>query len=229
MDKIYFSFISMAKDFVFKFSVDLSTPLSPKGTEMNSWGAGESSAMSVAKYDRAEELKAFDDTKEGVKGLVDAGVVNIPKIFLRPPDEIAEKRQNCHRNGVKVPVVDMSGIERDDRRREIVEEVRIASETWGFFQVVNHGIPLIVLEEMIDGIRMFNEQDPEVRKEFYSRDRLRKVKFNCNYDLFHSRAANWRDTLSIAISSNGLDPQELPAVCRYSLYHLLVLQSYLFI
>ncbi|KAJ9700645.1 hypothetical protein PVL29_006111 [Vitis rotundifolia] len=180
---------------------------------MNTSAAGESSAMSVLDYDRTKELKAFDDTKEGVKGLVDAGVVNIPKIFMRPPDELAEKR-DCHQNDIKVPVVDMSGVQKGDRHREIVEEVRIASEEWGFFQVVNHGIPSDVLEEMINGIRMFNEQDPEVKKEYYSRDRVRKVKFNSNYDLYHSRAANWRDTLTISITSDGVDPQELPAICR---------------
>ena len=192
---------------------------------MKTSAAGESSAMSVLDYDRTKELKAFDDTKEGVKGLVDAGVVNIPKIFMRPPDELAEKR-DCHQNDIKVPVVDMSGVQKGDRHREIVEEVRIASEEWGFFQVVNHGIPSNVLEEMINGIRVFNEQDPEVKKEYYSRDMMRKVKFNSNYDLYHSRAANWRNTLTISLTSDGLDPQELPAICRYALYHMLVLQSY---
>lgn len=32
-------------------------------------------------YDRLSELKAFDDSKAGVKGLVDAGVTTIPAIF----------------------------------------------------------------------------------------------------------------------------------------------------
>ncbi|KAK1395327.1 Non-heme dioxygenase N-terminal domain-containing protein [Heracleum sosnowskyi] len=40
---------------------------------------------------REEELKAFDDTKLGVKGLVDAGMVNIPGIFVRPPDELSRE------------------------------------------------------------------------------------------------------------------------------------------
>ncbi|PON66648.1 hypothetical protein TorRG33x02_267100, partial [Trema orientale] len=34
-----------------------------------------------AEYDRATELKAFDETKAGVKGLVDAGIFEIPRIF----------------------------------------------------------------------------------------------------------------------------------------------------
>ena len=36
-------------------------------------------------YDRLSELKAFDDTKAGGKGLVDAGVTTVPAIFRTPP------------------------------------------------------------------------------------------------------------------------------------------------
>ncbi|XP_034685758.1 1-aminocyclopropane-1-carboxylate oxidase homolog [Vitis riparia] len=35
-----------------------------------------------SEYDRESELKAFDGSKTGVKGLVDAGVTKIPRIFI---------------------------------------------------------------------------------------------------------------------------------------------------
>jgi hypothetical protein len=38
---------------------------------------GEVPATLKPDYDRASELKAFDDTKLGVKGLVDAGVCHL--------------------------------------------------------------------------------------------------------------------------------------------------------
>ena len=37
-----------------------------------------------SKYDQNIELKAFDDSKLGVKGLVDAGLTKIPRIFIHP-------------------------------------------------------------------------------------------------------------------------------------------------
>ncbi|XP_059632378.1 1-aminocyclopropane-1-carboxylate oxidase homolog 1-like [Cornus florida] len=171
-------------------------------------------AETAMDYDRAKELKAFDDTKAGVKGLVDAGIVNIPKIFIRPPDELAQEL-NCFKTRLQVPVIDLSGIENDDRHKDIVDEIRIASEKWGFFQVVNHGIPLSVLNEMIKGVQSFHEQTFEVKKEFYSHDRMRKVRLESNYDLYQSRAANWRDTLTInMVFSDQLDPDEVPVACR---------------
>ena len=35
-----------------------------------------------SEYDRESELKAFDGSKTGVKGLVDVGVTKIPRIFI---------------------------------------------------------------------------------------------------------------------------------------------------
>ena len=38
-------------------------------------------AEDQSSYDRQSELKALDDTKAGVKGLVDAGVEKLPRIL----------------------------------------------------------------------------------------------------------------------------------------------------
>ncbi|KAM1380513.1 hypothetical protein ACFX2I_022231 [Malus domestica] len=37
-------------------------------------------------YDQKSEVKAFDETKEGVKGLVDEGITEVPRIFHQPPE-----------------------------------------------------------------------------------------------------------------------------------------------
>ncbi|KAL8048140.1 hypothetical protein ABFX02_07G044200 [Erythranthe guttata] len=164
-------------------------------------------------FDRMQMLKAFDETEAGVKGLTDSGLLKIPTIFVRPPDELAEE-STYKKTQIQVPVIDLSEIKNSDRRKTIVEGVRIAAETWGFFQVVNHGIPRTVLDGMIDGIREFNEQNIEEKKKYYTRDVKRMVRYHSNFDLFSSKTANWRDTLSISISDQ-IHPQELPASCRW--------------
>ncbi|KAK3043422.1 hypothetical protein RJ639_002001 [Escallonia herrerae] len=177
-------------------------------------GVQETVVEASLEYDRNKELKAFDETKAGVKGLVDDGLVKIPKIFVRPAEELA-KELNCRPADVQPPIIDIGGIRELGRRKEIVNEVRIAAANWGFFQVVEHGIPLTVLEEMIEGVRLFHEQDLEAKEKFYSRDSTRSVRLNTNNDLFNSMTANWRDTLTISVSASGtLDPNEFPAICR---------------
>ncbi|XP_060185835.1 1-aminocyclopropane-1-carboxylate oxidase homolog 1-like [Lycium barbarum] len=173
-------------------------------------------------YDRAEELKAFDNTKAGVKGLVDAGIVHIPEIFVTPSikknEFNAQNLDSCSNVNVQIPVIDLEDINKDDfRRRRIVEEVGEACETWGFFQVVNHGVPQHIMDEMIRGVRSFNEQPNETKMEFYSRDDMKKVFFNSNFDLYQSKAADWRDTLACLMAPNPPSSDELPEICREEL------------
>ncbi|ESR33427.1 hypothetical protein CICLE_v10006967mg [Citrus x clementina] len=112
------------------------------------------------------ERKVFDDTKAGVKGLVDAGVVNIRRIFIRQLEELAQEL-TTHRTKLQLPVVDLDGIQ-DNKLEDIVDQVRAASETWGFFKVINYGVSLNLIQEMIEGVHKFNEQDVEVKKQFYT-------------------------------------------------------------
>ena len=156
-------------------------------------------------YDRASELKAFDESKAGVKGLVDAGVSIVPRMFIQEPDNL----RTCNNAQLITPVIDLHGMNGDPvPRMEIVEMVREASETWGFFSVVNHGIPESVLEEMMDGTRRFNEQDNEVKKKYFSRDLSRNVIYNSNFNRYESKSANWRDTFYCVMSPYPLNPQE---------------------
>ncbi|CAN1806368.1 1-aminocyclopropane-1-carboxylate oxidase homolog 1 [Linum perenne] len=113
---------------------------------------------------RLSELKAFDETKAGVKGLVDAGIKQIPKIFHAPPHFLHNGTPDDP-NDFVFPVIDIG--EGQDRKL-VVERIREASEKWGFFQVVNHGIAESVLEEMKSGVQRFHEQDLEIKKQFFT-------------------------------------------------------------
>lgn len=137
----------------------------------------------MANYDRTIELKSFDNTIVGVKGLVDAGVDKIPRIFIHPHDVLDEmpERSKTHYN---FPIIDLDGINDlvGNKRKEIVDRVCEASENWGFFQVVNHGVPNGVMEEMLEGVRRFYEQETEAKKEWYTRDVNKAVVYNSNFD-----------------------------------------------
>ncbi|KAL7105438.1 hypothetical protein ACP275_07G044300 [Erythranthe tilingii] len=164
------------------------------------------------KYDRAGELKSFDETKAGVKGLVDSGVETIPRIFRLPEEYSTNTTANANESNFDIPVIDLEkeGID----RKVAVEKIRHASEKYGFFQVVNHGIPVGVLEEMLCGVRRFNEMDAEAKKVYYTRDVTRKFVYNSNFDLYSVPAVNWRDTFLSFMAPNPPKPEELPASCR---------------
>ncbi|XP_039058351.1 1-aminocyclopropane-1-carboxylate oxidase homolog 1-like [Hibiscus syriacus] len=163
-----------------------------------------------------EELQAFDDTKTGVKGLADAGLTKIPKIFVAEQLELDNNPEPRCWSDFCIPMIDLTGVnDNGSLRREIIEKVGDACQKWGFFQLVNHGIDLRTLDEMIDGIRRFHEQDSEVKKELYSRDYSKKVVYNSNPDLHRARKTiDWRDSLTFKMAPQQPQPQELPHVCR---------------
>ncbi|XP_039163705.1 1-aminocyclopropane-1-carboxylate oxidase homolog 3-like [Eucalyptus grandis] len=54
----------------------------------------ESPAMGVTDttqqaFDRAQELKRFEESQLGVKGLLDSGLTSIPPLFIHPPETLS--------------------------------------------------------------------------------------------------------------------------------------------
>ncbi|VVA90209.1 unnamed protein product [Arabis nemorensis] len=172
----------------------------------------------IASFDRISELKAFDETKTGVKGLVDAGISQIPRIFHHSSADLANPKplssDLLHLN--TIPTIDLRGRNFNDTvtRKKAIQGIKDASEKWGFFQVINHGVSLDLLEKMKDGVRGFHEQSPGVRKQFYSRDFRREFVYTSNFDLYTSPAASWRDTFSCYMAPNPPKPHDLPPICR---------------
>nr|CAD1818968.1 unnamed protein product [Ananas comosus var. bracteatus] len=142
--------------------------------------------------ERLAELRAFDATKAGVKGLVDAGITSIPRFFVHPD---LDRTPGAN---LQVPVVDLGGVAADPAGRAAAAAGRAAEEL-GLFHVVNHGVP---------------QQGVEVKGEYYTRDQSRKVVYNSNFDLYQAPAANWRDTLFCSMAPEPPRPEELPLACR---------------
>ena len=197
----------------------------------------EFQAEMESKYDRMSELKAFDESKAGVKGLVDAGVTKIPRIFIhdhQQHNDDDDSGSSSSDPNFSIPIIDFEGIGKDaGQRAKIVELIGDACEKWGFFLVVNHGIEATVLDEMIDGVRRFHEEDYEIKKEFYTGDGTKSVIYNTNFDLYQARAATWRDTIYCATAPTPPKPEELPQVCRLLIsninFYLLLLNEAIFV
>ncbi|KAG6759249.1 hypothetical protein POTOM_035721 [Populus tomentosa] len=153
-------------------------------------GSGWAAEISVQEtsYDRGSELKAFDETKAGVKGLVDSGVSKVPQIFIHPSERLEHRTLSTSKNPVNVPFIDLEAIDKDPiKRKGIVDKVRDAS---------------------------FFDQDIEVKKTFYTRDVTKRFVYNSNFDLHTAPVANWRDTFFSYMAPYPPKPEELPGACR---------------
>ncbi|XP_043705808.1 1-aminocyclopropane-1-carboxylate oxidase homolog 1-like [Telopea speciosissima] len=165
-------------------------------------------------YDRATAVKQFDESKIGVKGLVDSGATTIPPFFIHPPEALPiSTSSTAPPVSELIPVVDLTGVD-SDRRSRIVEQIRNASREFGFFQIINHGVPSDVINSTIDAIKAFNEQPTEVKSQYYTRDMGRGVFFATNFDLYKSKAATWRDTVHVRFSPTAPEIEDIPEILR---------------
>jgi isopenicillin N synthase-like dioxygenase len=162
----------------------------------------------MASDHRFRALKTFDDTKAGVKGLVDAGVTAVPSIFHHPPESLLPVVDDDAPRHFTIPVIDLAGAE----RAELVAQVKSAAETVGFFQVVNHGMPADLLADTLACVRRFHESPEDAKAPYYTRDFGRHVRYQSNFDMFQSQAANWRDTLYMDLPA--AHAEVMPAACR---------------
>ena len=160
-------------------------------------GDYESTNISPSTYGRFQEPKLFDESKSGVKGLVDSGITGVPRFFIRPQEDIdadQPKSAAAAASNFHVPVIDLMHLA--SKRRETVQRVLEAASEVGFFQVVNHGISEGMLEELLQAVRAFHDLPTDVKSEYYStKQSKRRVSFGSNFDLYQSKYANWRDTL----------------------------------
>ncbi|KAH6755404.1 hypothetical protein C2S53_013445 [Perilla frutescens var. hirtella] len=162
-------------------------------------------------YDWDSQVAEFEKSKAGVKGLVDSGITNVPRFFISPPEPDVGVT-----NVGPIPVIDFRGIEDGgSRRAEVIEEVRQASQKWGFFQMVNHGVDTSVMEAVLQGTRRVHEQPREAKAALYTSDGAPDVRFyTINERLDEGDAASWRDAFSCKFTDGVLDPNLIPSVCR---------------
>ncbi|KAM7531563.1 hypothetical protein LguiB_034973 [Lonicera macranthoides] len=163
-------------------------------------------------YDKMKELNEFDSSKMGVKGLFDSGITTIPKFFIHPPETLSDL--NSFTTFASIPTIDLANVNSDHHRPLIVKRVKEAASAWGFFQVINHEVPVSAIDRTITAIKSFHEQPVDIKAKYYSQEESRGVMYASNNDLYRARSAAWHNSLSVWTSPEPPFEEELPVACR---------------
>ncbi|CAN1796046.1 1-aminocyclopropane-1-carboxylate oxidase homolog 1 [Linum perenne] len=133
------------------------------------------------------ELKSFDESKAGVKGLVDSGIKEIPRIFHAPP-HFMDKGSPFSPNdpNYKFPIIDLAMVHDPIKRKETVDQIR----------------------------NEFFELDVEQKKEFYDREATKKVMYSSNPDMYRIPVCSWTDLMLTHVTPEAPKPEELPECCK---------------
>jgi isopenicillin N synthase-like dioxygenase len=160
--------------------------------------------------DRAALVKAFDESRTGVRGLVESGISSIPELFVHPDPYASTPLAPP---SISIPVVDLSL-----PTPVAAAAAAKAARHWGFFHLVNHHQALAIPDDYparaVAAVRAFNELPAPERSAHYGRDTAGGgVKYYSNIDLYRSPAASWRDSIRVGLGADRRDPIRMPHAC----------------
>ncbi|KAJ6713470.1 OXIDOREDUCTASE 2OG-FE II OXYGENASE FAMILY PROTEIN [Salix purpurea] len=145
----------------------------------------------------------------GVKGLSEIGLKNLPQQYIQPLEETINEAKIMPQ--ASIPIIDMS--ELDGPAAE--ESVCRAAEKWGFFQIINHGVPTEVLENVKEAThRFFRLPAEEKRKYLKEFSPSNNVRFGTSFSPEVEKASEWKDYLSLFYVSEDEASALWPSVCR---------------
>ncbi|KAL3850210.1 hypothetical protein ACJIZ3_012092 [Penstemon smallii] len=126
----------------------------------------------------------------GVKGLSQLNLKTIPNQFIHPVQERLDPNQIVVQESV--PIIDLSNW--DDPK--VAESICEAASKWGFFQIINHGIPLEVLENVKQAAHdFFNLPVVERRKYLKENTPSQTVQLRTSFSPQVEKVLEWKDYL----------------------------------
>ena|ERR1044072_7314435 len=145
----------------------------------------------------------------GVKGLSEMGLKSLPKQYIQPLEERTSMIQVAPQESI--PIIDMSNW--DDPK--VGDAICDAAEKWGFFQIINHGVPLQVLENVKDATYRFFELPAEEKVKCSKENSpSNHVRYGSSFSPDAEKALEWKDYLSLFFVSEAEAIATWPTACR---------------
>ncbi|KAJ7960498.1 2-oxoglutarate (2OG) and Fe(II)-dependent oxygenase superfamily protein [Quillaja saponaria] len=133
----------------------------------------------------------------GVKGLVDSGLEIVPNLYTQPVEIRFDARKVVIEESI--PVIDFTNWDDPD----VVESISNAASKWGFFQIVNHGVPLKVLEDLKAAIHSFFELPVEEKRKYLKENSPSQsvVRYGTSFSPESEEILEWKDFLRLGYAS----------------------------
>lgn len=147
----------------------------------------------------------------GVKGMVDSGLSKVPQQYVQPLEERIDKLKSIPSEN---PPIDLSKLDGPDHE-QVGEEIVRTAETLGFFQVVNHGVPVELLETLKIAAHKFFGQPPE-KKAIYLKGVSPSplVKYGTSFVPDKEKALEWKDYISMLYTNDSEALEVWPQECK---------------
>ncbi|XP_062185500.1 flavanone 3-dioxygenase 2-like [Phragmites australis] len=115
----------------------------------------------------------------------------LPESYIRPESD--RPRLAEVKNDSNIPLIDLAS---PDKQR-VIAEIGLACCTYGFFQVINHGIAEDLLNKVMAVGLQFFRLPPEEKAKLYSDEPSKKIRLSTSFNVRKETVHNWRDYLRL--------------------------------
>ncbi|KAL7200872.1 hypothetical protein ACSBR1_032738 [Camellia fascicularis] len=92
-----------------------------------------------------------------------------------------------------IPVIDLENL--GQNQTELVQQIVKASQEFGFFQLINHGVPEGLVQDVMRVAKELFELPADDNASLYSEDPKKSCRLYMSIDCVHEKVLFWRDTL----------------------------------
>ncbi|CAL9079752.1 unnamed protein product, partial [Musa textilis] len=116
---------------------------------------------------------------------------SVPDNYVRPESQ----RPRLHEvvRDADIPTIDLGSLDVS----RVIAQVGDACSSFGFFQVVNHGVPDELMLSLMAVASEFFRLPPEEKAKHYSDDPAKKMRLSTSFNIRKETVRNWRDYLRL--------------------------------
>lgn len=125
--------------------------------------------------------------------VISSGIIysKIPESYIRPESDRPCLSQVSEFENV--PIIDLGS----QNRTQIVKQIGEACSSYGFFQVINHGVSLEALKNTAEVASEFFKLPVEEKLKLYSDDPTKTMRLSTSFNVNKEEVHNWRDYLRL--------------------------------
>ncbi|WOL19969.1 hypothetical protein Cni_G28771 [Canna indica] len=122
----------------------------------------------------------------------------------------------------QIPTIDFSMLTQGtpQERSLMVRQLGQACEEWGFFMVVNHGVPEALRGAVLDAAKDFFDMEEEKKAEYLGRHVLDPIRYGTSFNSTVEDVHYWRDYLKLFVHPEFHCPAKPPnlrdILCQYT-------------
>ncbi|XP_058223168.1 protein DMR6-LIKE OXYGENASE 2-like [Rhododendron vialii] len=125
------------------------------------------------------------------------GVNHVPSNYIRPISDRPNLTEVEKSEGSNlIPVIDLQGLHGPDHSH-VIAKIGLACQHHGFFQVKNHGVPEMMIENVQRIAREFFRLPESERLKNYSDDPSKTTRLSTSFNVKTEKVSNWRDFLRL--------------------------------